>query len=152
MTYPGYFEKVLGMIGAPITNNNLSILLYWAKHEGGNASFNSLNTTMKAPGTTDYNSAGVKNYPNIETGINATAKTLLLNYYKPIVNALRANKSISFYYGNQDIIKALTTWGTVNFANELKKGTGLAPAATKPPTSIIIAAIAAATAAYLLTR
>ena len=145
MTYPGFFDAVLQKIGAPVTNNNLSILLYWAQHEGGKASYNSLNTTMKAAGTTDYNSAGVKNYPDAQTGINATAKTLLLSYYRPIVEALRANKSISYYYGNQDIIKALKTWGTVNLADELSKTSG----SQQKKKLLMIAGIMAAAAALL---
>lgn len=121
MMYTGFFEEVLKQIGAPVTNNNLAILSTWAKYEGGKAAYNSLNTTKKAANTTDYNSAGVKNYPDQATGAKATADTLKLRYYVPIREALVNNKAFSYWYGNKDIIQALKTWGTVNLANELDK-------------------------------
>ena len=121
MNYPGFFEEVLKQLNAPITQNNLDLLNIWSRFEGGNAKFNPLNTTKKAIGTTDFNSAGVKNYPDMQTGIDATAKTLKLQYYTPILYALQNNKAITYYYGNSDIVKAFNTWGTINLAKEFQK-------------------------------
>jgi hypothetical protein len=118
MVTPGFFEGVLYQIGAPVTENNLSILNFWARHEGGKAAFNPLNTTKTAPNTTNYNSAGVKNYASQEDGIHATAVTLKLAYYPYILQAFKENKSLSYWYGNQGIIENLKIWGTVNLAAE----------------------------------
>lgn len=118
-TYPGFFEGVLQKLNAPVTQNNLQFFNEWAKYERSNSQYNTLNTTLNKPGATNFNSAGVKNYPNLETGIQATADTLKLKYYKPIVYALQNNKAFSYYQGNQDIINSLNTWGTRTFARSL---------------------------------
>jgi hypothetical protein len=116
-----FYERVLQAIGVLPTSDNVNILKYWQTFEGGNAKNNPLNTTYNLTGATDYNTAKVKNYATAEDGIKATAKTLLLNYYKPIVKALKENKSFEYWRNNQDIDKSLRTWGTVNFANYLNK-------------------------------
>jgi len=118
-TYSGFFEGVLQKLNAPVSANNLNFFNQWAKYEKSNSQYNTLNTTLNKPGATNFNSVGVKNYPNLETGIQATADTLKLKYYKPIVYALQNNKAYSYYQGNQDIIKALNTWGTRTFARTL---------------------------------
>lgn len=64
----------------------------WEKAEGGTAKYNPLNTTLPWLGATDYNSAGVKNYPTGADGIEATAATLTNGLYKGIVNDLRAGR------------------------------------------------------------
>jgi len=116
-----FYIKVLESMAILPTTNNVNILKYWQTFEGGNAKNNPLNTTYKLTGATDYNTAKVKNYATADDGIKATAKTLLLNYYKPIVKALKENKSLEYWRNNQDIDKSLRTWGTVNFANYLNK-------------------------------
>lgn len=121
MVPPLFFENVLTKLGAPVSHNNLAILNLWAKHEGGRAAFNPLNTTKNATGATAYNTAGVKNYPDFETGVNATAATLKLSYYAPIVSALKNDKSFSYWQGNGDIIHSINTWGTTNFAATLQR-------------------------------
>ena len=141
MVLPGFFEGVLSQIGAPVTANNLGVLNTWAHFEGGNAAFNPLNTTKTAPGTTNYNSAGVKNYASMEDGIHATAVTLRLSYYPYIRQALKENKSLSYWYGNSGIIENLKTWGTVNLANELKKAGNTPPEIKKKIIPALILAI-----------
>lgn len=113
-----FFQSVLKGIGVPDSPGNISILKEWAHHEGGTAAFNPLNTTRVVnKGETNYNSAGVKNYPDFVTGIQATVETLNLNYYKAIVEALRQQQPT--WKRNQQIIAALNTWGTTNYANSL---------------------------------
>lgn len=118
-SYPGFFEGVLTQLGAPVSQNNLDFFNRWAQFEKSNSQYNTLNTTLNKPGATNFNSVGVKNYPNLPTGIQATADTLKLRYYAPIVSALRQNKNFNYYINNQDIIKALNTWGTRTFARTL---------------------------------
>lgn len=109
---------MLSGLGVPVSDTNVSTLLRWQKHEGGKVHFNPLNTTMKMNrGETNFNSAGVKNYPDFLTGVQATVKTLKLNYYKPIVDALR--QELPSWKGVPGIVTALNTWGTTNYANTL---------------------------------
>lgn len=113
-----FFRLVLGGLNVPVSDNNLNQLLTWANHEGGDAHYNPLNTTKVVnKGETDYNSAHVKNYPDFSTGVDATVRTLKLNYYAAILDALRQDKPT--WKGNSSIVAALNTWGTTNYANAL---------------------------------
>lgn len=104
-----YFENVLIGIGAPITTANMNALAAWQAAEGGSSKNNPLNTTQPAPGATNYNSVGVKNYPDAATGIRATVQTLLNGNYNGIVAALRKGKN-PYDVANQSA--ELHTWGT----------------------------------------
>ena len=98
MTREEYAKRFLHHVGAKPTRRNLMALVAWMQAEGGSASWNPLNTTHDAPGATDYNSVGVKNYPDERVGVAMAAETL--NYgarnrirgYGRIRNRLRQNK------------------------------------------------------------
>lgn len=85
-----FYRAILAGIAAPVSENALTFLRAWRQAEGGKATYNPFNTTWKKPGTTDYNSRGVKNYPDPATGLSATVKTLLAGSYTGIVDALRS--------------------------------------------------------------
>lgn len=90
--------------------SNYKLLHVWRECEGGDASFNPLNTTESWPGATDYNSVGVKNYPTGPDGIQATYLTLVNGHYPGIVGGLRAGvapKTIVTKYASE-----FNTWGT----------------------------------------
>jgi len=90
-----FARLLLAKIGAKPTQRNLWATVSWIQAEGGTAKFNPLNTTLSMPGSTLYNSVGVRNYKTLEQGVEATAHTL--NYgadrgiygYKPIRRRLR---------------------------------------------------------------
>ena len=88
-----YYETILTKLGAPITEGNMLFLKGWRQAEGGNATWNGFNTTLKKEGSTKYNSVGVQNYTSFEQGAQAIVDTLLNTgkgtYYKNIVEALR---------------------------------------------------------------
>lgn len=93
-------------------------IVCWIAAEGGFAKCNPLNTTLWRPGCSNYNSVGVKNYPSIDVGIEATASTL--NYgadrfrygYRPIRRRIRKNRNA------ERILKAVekSEWGTGGLA------------------------------------
>lgn len=56
-------------------------------HSG--ARYNPLNTTLSRPGAVDFNSAGVKSYPSLAVGLEATLATLLQSNMAGIVHAFR---------------------------------------------------------------
>lgn len=60
----------------PHTNHNAWAGVSWIQAEGGTALWNPLNTTQKMPGSWNYNSVGVQNYPDFTSGLNATVKTI----------------------------------------------------------------------------
>jgi len=112
-----YFCK---QIGVEIERGDEAQIAFvcWAAAEGGKASFNPLNTTLWRPGSTNYNSVGVKNYPSFDVGVEATASTL--NYgadrfkygYRPIRRRFRKNRNA------ERILRAVeaSEWGTGGLA------------------------------------
>ena len=77
-------RAILVRIGAPQTNQNISSMTAWIRHEQASwppaAKFNPMNTTLFEPGSTNFNSVGVKNYTSWAQGIEATAQTLTGGY------------------------------------------------------------------------
>lgn len=124
-----YYQAVLEGIGAPVSPNNLRYMAAWQAAEGGTATNNAFNTTEAASGATNYNSVGVKNYPDEQTGIMATVKTLLNGRYNNLVNDMRADADPKKTAGELD---ELSTWGTG--AGVLSR-LGSTPAAGTPPSS-----------------
>lgn len=112
MHYPPLWKfRLLRAIHAKGGLENRRLLRAWGKAEGGTAQWNPLNTTEPWPGATEYNSAGVKNYPNGAAGIAATAATLVNGHYDGIVTDLRAGtkKAEQIVRDNRNEI---STWGT----------------------------------------
>lgn len=81
----------------------------WHKGEGGKATFNPFNTTLKLPGDKgEYNSAGVRNYASVAQGVCGIAATLLNGLYRPILDALDDKHTLA------EFAHAVTSskWGT----------------------------------------
>lgn len=116
----GFYDGVLQEIGAPASPNTLSLCRTWQSYEGGSAAWNPWNTTQKSPTSTDYNSAGVQNFPDEQTGIEATVITLRNGYYPDVLAAFRADLPASQWGLNPAIIDQINTWGTHGFAAYLQ--------------------------------
>jgi len=107
-----FLNQVLKGIG--VTNPNPSqtkFMLIWRQAEGGKASWNPLNTTLKTSGSKDYNKVGVQNYLNQNIGVKATTDTLNESRY---INVRAAIKNIKT---DNDINKTISVvqnslWGT----------------------------------------
>ena len=67
---------LLHALGAPTCSQNLVSLVAWQSAENTTASWNPLATTLPSSRTTDFNRVGVKNYPSLLDGIDATVATL----------------------------------------------------------------------------
>ena len=69
---------VLAELDAPVTAQNVAKLVVWFQHEsgGGGGTWNPLDYVVAAPGSTDFNSAHVQNYPDVPTGVAMTARLL----------------------------------------------------------------------------
>lgn len=73
-------DDILNALQAPATVNNVNKLTAWNICEQGHNGVqynNPFNTTQPAAGASVINSAGVKAYPNWQTGLTATVTTLL---------------------------------------------------------------------------
>jgi len=103
----------------------MTSLAEWQRREGGTAAFNPLNTTQRAPGATNYNSVGVRNYRSQQQGLNATVETLRNGRYTDILRALTRNLPL----GSQESLK---TWGTGTWSGGNKSTPGGPPTVGTP--------------------
>lgn len=118
MTRGQMASRVMKLRGHPKTRHTRIAYQTMAQSEGGEALNNMLNTTEQWPGAWNYNSVGVKNYPNEEAGVEATAKTFDSkgHGYEQIEKLLKANAPA------KQTIEAWTSsdWGTSKkLANEV---------------------------------
>lgn len=94
---------LLDVLGAPQSPLCADALQWWADSEGMPSWANNwLATTEPGFGGVIYNSAGVRAYPTLADGVDATAATLGFGAYRGVVAAFRAGTSL------QDI------WAEVN--------------------------------------
>jgi hypothetical protein len=115
-----FYKKLLQKLGAKTTDENLKFLYAWRQSEGKAGKYNPFNTTQSMPGSTNFNSVGVKNYASMDDGLNATVKTLNNGRYNCIVNGLKNNigaKNIS-----QQCASDLKTWGTGDLVAKVISG------------------------------
>lgn len=116
--WPGWEVELLAALSAPDTAANRKWLDTWHSFEQSGAKNNPLNTTQPWPLATDYNSAGVKNYPSHAAGIAATVETLRNGRYDAILAALETGNPATF---QPDVTLAaeLRVWGSVSFADTI---------------------------------
>lgn len=146
-----FFVNVLYRLKIPIKNNNLDFLLTWSNYEGKGTGLrnegglnNPLNTTYDLKDVhkqTVYNTAGVKNYKTTAAGVEATAKTLSLGYYKNIVQGLRQNKSTGEMLNNPLVRSELQKWGSHTFATSKPIKTQTIQAGTNLGAKILLAGL-----------
>jgi peptidoglycan hydrolase CwlO-like protein len=93
ITYGEWAQSFLNNLGAPVTRNNLVLMVAWETAEGTLATWNPLATTFDMPGATVYNSSGVRNYTTKQQGVDATIKTLEVpnHGYGEIVSGLKSS-------------------------------------------------------------
>lgn len=87
-----FARRVLARLGAPASANNLAFLAGWFKREGTKAAYNPLATTLDYGQNTKFNSVGVRNYADLNTGVEATARTISSHYYPGILADLKAGR------------------------------------------------------------
>jgi cell wall-associated NlpC family hydrolase len=110
----GWEGQFLKMIGAPITKSNVLFMQAWHAGEGSNATYNPLNTTRTGyAGSSNFNSAGVKNYISAQQGLQANADALVkTGYYNDVVDALRAGNVSP---ARLAALVIASPWGTKHF-------------------------------------
>ena len=77
MTRLEFANALLARLKAPTTRRNRQAMVAWMQTEGYGGKNNPLNTTMPMPGSTIFNTHGVRNYVSIDDGVEAAARTLL---------------------------------------------------------------------------
>lgn len=97
-----------------------------ARCENTEAAFNPLACTQHIEGDSEFNSAGVRNYATINDGISAAIDTLDptayggTDYY-PTIRRVLSQGYIADMYRSQ-LANEMATWGTHDFANEIRSG------------------------------
>jgi peptidoglycan hydrolase-like protein with peptidoglycan-binding domain len=121
-----FYRAILKSLNVNVTDEKLKFLKAWRQAEGGRAKNNPFNTTKSMPtdGVTDYNSIGVKNYPDRQTGLEATVKTLKLPYYSELVNKLKDDNITAEELANTD---DLSIWGTGGLVATVLNGKSINP-------------------------
>lgn len=90
---PHWEKRVLVAVGAAsVRRESVRFLAAQAQAEGGDAQWNPTNTTFPLPGATDYNQAGVKNYPHATWGVAAVACTLSNGFYPGLLGDLQSGR------------------------------------------------------------
>jgi hypothetical protein len=97
-------NSLLSALGDPHSGANVQSIVEWQGLENTSAAWNPLATTLQMPGSTQFNSIGVQNYPNEKEGITATKDTLRDGQYNDILGALRSGKGLVGSYAG------LSTW------------------------------------------
>jgi len=110
----GFAQALLEKLGLPVTPENLAFLDAWQKAEGGSLD-NPFNTSQKMPGATVFNGDGVRRYPSMEVGLEATAKTLSYPRYRGIIEALRHSDAIAAANALE-----VSPWGTHGIRSVLR--------------------------------
>lgn len=114
MTRKEFADALLIKLRAPRGANNRRALVAWMQTEGYGGRNNPLNTTMKMPGSTTFNTHGVQNYVSIVDGVNAAARTLTEGQeewgYDRIIRRLEKDAA------PEDTLRALvrSSWGTTD--------------------------------------
>lgn len=109
------FLKAIG--NAAPAQDTVNFVVGWTCFEtntNSGAKFNLLNTTqpMNVAGVSDFNSVGVKSYPDYGTGIKANAFTVLNGRYPYLASALLNNDTAKLKNPTSGIIANINTWGT----------------------------------------
>ena len=80
VTPKSWADAVLNYAHWPRTIANEQSLIAQAVIEGGGGTYNPLNTTLAAPGSTCFNNICVRNYSSWQTGVGATVRTIQGGY------------------------------------------------------------------------
>jgi hypothetical protein len=102
--------KLLKLLAVPHPKllHNRRALQTWIQCEGAGGAYNPLNTTLRKPGSSTLNSAGVQNYTSAEQGLEATFETLRGADYAGIRERLHRNAAAA------ETLRAIgeSPWGT----------------------------------------
>lgn len=106
--YGTFANDLLTELKLPGTEQNIRAVVAWATAEGTKAANNPLATTRNAPGATNFNSVGVKNYATYTDGLRATVDTIHNGRYTNIIEALTLGRDANAVAS----AVASSPWGT----------------------------------------
>lgn len=115
-TRQDFYNEVKKRLSIDPATNDHEFWIAWSAAESGSAicngthgaKFNLYNTTWSLPGSTRYNSVGVRNYLSFTDGVVATVATLSLSYYSELVEACKDGAGL----GHLANLLSHCPWGT----------------------------------------
>lgn len=109
-TAASWARDFLAGIGAPTSQQNIDAVVKWETVEsgGGGGLYNPLNSVLGAPGATNVNSVGVKNYTSYQQGLAASIATFTQTQWAGVVNGFKANDPAQ---AQQALNAEYATWG-----------------------------------------
>lgn len=93
LTYEQYANDLCAKMGWAPVIQNIDAIVAWAASENSQAVFNPLDTERVENPDSNYNSAGVKNYPTLVEGLQAVYDTLTNGLYTNLVNSFKFQNS-----------------------------------------------------------
>ena len=102
-----FFTQVLQAMHLPVSTGNLNAFYAVAQLEGQNDRYNPLNSVIREPGSTDFNSVGVQRYISFDSGVAGTVSLLDGGHWDGVRSAMAANSGIR---GVLAAFKAAYTW------------------------------------------
>lgn len=123
VTAKQWADDLLGSLKIKPTQPDEQFIENWLPREGTKAVNNPMATTLgsaqsgvSVPGSTNFNSAGVQNYPTYASGLGATASTLKESRYSAITGALASGNP--YTYGNQGALESeFATWSGSGYSS-----------------------------------
>jgi cell wall-associated NlpC family hydrolase len=102
-----FFTTVLTTLKLPTSPGNLDALYAVAPLEGPNDRYNPLNSVVKEPGSTSFNSAGVQRYTSLDSGVAGTVALLKGAQWNGVRASLAADRGAAAVLA---AVKATHTW------------------------------------------
>jgi hypothetical protein len=91
-------KAILQGLNIPINTATVNFIKAWRQAEGGNATWNLLNSSKPFRNSTKFNKFNVQNYKSKEDGIEANILTLKLPKYSRIIEGLKKINSLNDGY------------------------------------------------------
>lgn len=93
ITRQQFAQDALLSLSKPVSEANIQSLVIWQTSEGTSAENNPCATTLRYENSTEFNSAGVQNYPSYQDGIQAWKLTILNGLYGAILSCFDQSAS-----------------------------------------------------------
>ena len=122
-----FFTDMLTKLRLPTSADNLNALYAVAQLEGQNDRYNPLNSVIKEPGSSSFNSVGVQRYASFDSGVDGTVALLQGAHWNGVRSTLAANKGTTAVLA---AFQAAYTWDphvhfpTVNLATVAARSVG----------------------------